>query len=340
MADNKPLQEETSSTADELRPSSSTTLKRNANDNEKEGSTDTTATNNKRPKVVLDDPNSTANANEAKSVVTPTATTVSSNETTSAASSVATATTAASSSASTATKTDTLDLAETLGLKVGDEIEVQWEIHNDTEEVEDETDDDKNSATAKNEGYKESDATVAVAAADTDADAVAAPSTTTVTVHWWKATLLEHDGGTIDSVAVRSLLYDARPDLGFPEPSKEDVVFLGQDILVASSDVDSGDWENNPDAVRQMPYRRVHDNQEEEVFYYNDDQLDEQLNGLLMGALNKNQQAWRAMPAAQQAVIAEMIQQKKEQLKEVLRSEARHKVITSETIKDILAKTF
>jgi len=188
---------------------------------------------------------------------------------------------------------ETVDLAETLGLKPGSEIEVEWEIHND--------------------------------------DA----STNKASLHWWKATLLEHDGRTTDSVAIRQLHYEARPDLGFNESSKEDVIFLGHDVLVTSK---SGDWDNYPDSthVSQMPYRRVNSN--DEVFYYSEDQLEEQLNALLMGALQKNKTSWNMMPAAQQAMIAETIRKKKEQLKGVLMAE--NKVITSDVIKDILARTF
>uniref|UniRef100_A0A7S4AH32 Uncharacterized protein n=1 Tax=Pseudo-nitzschia australis TaxID=44445 RepID=A0A7S4AH32_9STRA len=329
MAGNKQLQEEVPPTPAKLQPVTSSPLKRNSDGEEKKGCNETNK--NKRPKVVLDGPNSTAATDaDTNAVDTTVATTSSSpNEGKSIAASISASATTGSSSASAKTNNEVLDLAETLGLKPGARIEVQWEIHNDTTEETEDENDGKKITTAATENTA------------TSGDDAASPSpnetATTVSIHWWKAELLEYDGRTTDSVAVRSLLYEARPDLGFPEPSREDVVFLGKDVLVASTDVDSGDWENNPDAVRQMPYRRVNG---EEVFYYNDDQLDEQLNDLLMGAFQKNQRAWKAMPAAQQAIIAEKIQQKKEQLKQVLQAEAKHKVITSETIKDILARTF
>ncbi|VEU45343.1 unnamed protein product [Pseudo-nitzschia multistriata] len=211
------------------------------------------------------------------------------------------------------------DLARTLGLEAGDEIEVQWEIHRDEGQDQDHGEDQ-----GRDGGGPE------------------------VSVHWWRATLMEYDGKTTDSVAVRTLCYEARPDLGFPEPSKEDVVFLGRDVLAASTDANSGDWEANPGAVRRMPYRRVGSGKasakpEEEVFYYNDDQLDDQLNDLLLGALERNKEAWRAVPAARQAAIAEAIKEKKDKLKAILQAEAKkrdNKVITSETIREILARTF
>jgi len=377
MVDNKALQEEAQSVAVNLPPTSSSPLKRKCNsdddndnqkDNERDNERDcedTKIKSNKRPKVVLEEPNITASATVAItatatstaattsssstaiktiSVVTPisTTTSVGSHETASIAAvpSRTKATTAAaaksgSASASTSAKeTDTLDLAKTLGLKAGAQIEVQWEIHNENDDENDDENDGKQSA-ASEKNARAGGGTADIAATSDD------PPPPAFGVHWWKATMLEYDGRTTDSVAVRSLLYEARPDLGFPEPSTEDVVFLGTDVLATATDLDAGDWEKDPDAVRQMPYRRVHNNDNpDEVFYYNDDQLDDQLNGLLMGAFQKNQQAWKAMPAAQQAVIAEMIQKKKEELKEAIRAEAKHKVITPETIKEILARTF
>lgn len=308
MTDNKSLQETASSSA----------LKRNNADDDNE------VTTKKRPKVSSVDSNDIVD--DAKTVVTPTMATA----TTQTAATSKAATTSTSTATSTATSTETIDIAETLGLKTGDRIEVQWEIHNDVVVEKGDDDDskkiaattDKNNDTGTDDNDKDN---------EDDGDV-------TVTVHWWKATVLEHDGRTTDSVAIRSLLYDARPDLGFPEISKEDVVFMGHDILVPANEVDSADWENDPDAVSRMPFRRVDNG--EEVTFYNDDDLEEQLNSILMGAFNKNQQQWRNMPASQQAVIAEMINMKKEELKRVIKEEAKHKVITSETIKEILARTF
>ena len=307
MTDNKSLEETASSSA----------LKRNNADDDNE------VTTKKRPKVSVD---SNDIVDDAKTIVTPTMATA----TTQTAATSKAATTSISRSTSTATSTETIDIAETLGLKTGDRIEVQWEIHNDVVVEKGDDDDskkiaattDKNNDTGTDDNDKDN---------EDDGDV-------TVTVHWWKATVLEHDGRTTDSVAIRSLLYDARPDLGFPEISKEDVVFMGHDILVPANEVDSADWENDPDAVSRMPFRRVDNG--EEVTFYNDDDLEEQLNSILMGAFNKNQQQWRNMPASQQAVIAEMINMKKEELKRVIKEEAKHKVITSETIKEILARTF
>ena len=220
-----------------------------------------------------------------------------------------------------------LDLAETLGLKAGTEIEVQWEIHNDR---------------AKN-NETETQPSSAASASENASNSTSTTADPSVSLHWWKATLLEHDGRTTDSVAIRTLQYEARPDLGFPEPSREDVVFLGRDILVTSTNSNAEHWDSDPDSVNQMPYRRVDSALGDEVFFYNDDQLEEQLNQLLMGAFQKNQKAWNSMPAAHQALIAEKIQTKKLELAAILRAEAKqnnNKVITPEAIKEILARTF
>ena len=142
--------------------------------------------------------------------------------------------------------------------------------------------------------------------------------------HWWGATLLEHDGRPTDSVEVRKIRYDARPDLGFPTRAVEDVVFLGDDIVVS------------PDSQTQLHFRR--EGQEEDVYWYNDSDLDAQLNSILMGALDKNRDAWKNLSPVQQAIIAEKIAGKKEKLKEALKD--RNEVITSDIIREVLRGAF
>lgn len=142
-------------------------------------------------------------------------------------------------------------------------------------------------------------------------------------VKWWGATLQEFDGRSTDNVAIRVLKYDPYPEQGFDEPSLEDVVFLGDSLL------------SSPDSVNQLNYRREG---EDSILWMNEDDMDEQLNAILMGALAKNEAAWKSLPAAQQAVIAEQIKIKKEELLKVLKS--KKEVITSSSIKDILQETF
>ena len=324
-----------------------------------------TANHNKRPRIVLEEDESSSSSSTpsgiaaaepiSKSVVTPTseekaitATTTTTKATTTtttnavsnsadlATSGVATTAapraTATTPATTTTTASATLDLAETLELKVGTQIEVQWEIHK--------TDDDENNISNNNNNNELNDTATG-----------ASSSSSSTSLHWWRATLLEHDGRTTDSVAIRTLLYEARPDLGFPEPSREDVVFLGKDVLATSTNADAATWETDPDSVDTMPYRRVlptagtggpSADASDVVHFFDDDQLEEQLNGVLMGALTKNKRAWDSMPASRKAVIAETIRKKKDQLKEILKAEARQTggVITPETIKDILARAF
>ena len=327
MAENQPLQEQQAGSGNPspaqsgaVPPTSSAIPlhKRNADENSEQDS--------KRPKVVVDESNAAAASgsttvsatSEGTKTVTPTSATTTEQQDTNL------ATTKAASKETEKKSTEVLDLAETLGLKSGTEIEVQWEIHNDSK-----PDPSKNTA--------------APAASTTGTDASTA-QTPSVSLHWWKAKLLEHDGRTTDSVAIRTLLYEPRPDLGFPKESREDVVFLGRDVLVTSTNSNADQWDTDPENVNQMPYRRIDAGSiNDEVFFYNEDQLEEQLNTLLMGAFSKNQAAWNAMPTAQQAIIAEQINKKKKQLASILRAEAKqnnNQVITPEAIKDILARTF
>lgn len=168
-----------------------------------------------------------------------------------------------------------LDLALTFGLKVGDRLEVQWEIQSD-------------------DGKDE--------------------------VHWWGAELLEHDGRTEDSVAIRQLKYDPYRDF---ETSIEEVIFIGPDELAS------------PDSQHQMKFRREG---QETVMWYNDGDLEHTLNGILMAAMTKNKSSWSSLPPARQAVIAEQIAKKKEALISALKNH--EGIITSETITGLMQTAF
>mmetsp|Transcript_71117 Transcript_71117/g.206250 ORF Transcript_71117/g.206250 Transcript_71117/m.206250 type:complete len:248 (+) Transcript_71117:76-819(+) len=151
-------------------------------------------------------------------------------------------------------------------------------------------------------------------------------------VKWWGATLLPFDGRTTDSVAIRTLHYDPCPEMGFPDSSDEDVIFLGDDLLVS------------PDSTTELHYRREGtggeggDDAADHVYCMNEQDMEEQLNAILMGALAKSQSKWATLTPAQQAIIAENIKNKKEQLMSVLKS--KKEVITSASIKEILRETF
>jgi hypothetical protein len=197
---------------------------------------------------------------------------------------------------------EVLDLAVTLGLKVGDRFEVEWEITQDDSEESD-------------------DAAAAAAGAGADGDA----KEETVTTRWWGATLLEHDGRTEDSVAVRVLDYDPYPEGGFPEHSPEEVIFLGRDTLI------------DPNTHEEMHYRHEGDDDSSAV-YLGREGVEEVVNETLANAMQKNSKSWNGLSRAQQASIADIIAQKKEKLLELLLGQPNGVVTTSE-MHAIIAKT-
>ena len=94
------------------------------------------------------------------------------------------------------------------------------------------------------------------------------------------------------------------------------------------------------DSQTHLEYRREGgtERNEKDVVWYNEGDLNEQLNGILMNALNKNKQAWNKLPPARQAALAEIIAKKKEKLMEVLKNQSA--IITSESIGEILQQAF
>ena len=94
------------------------------------------------------------------------------------------------------------------------------------------------------------------------------------------------------------------------------------------------------DSQTHLEYRREGDTErnEKDIVWYNEGDLNEQLNGILMNALNKNKQAWNNLPPARQAALAEVIAKKKEKLMEVLKNQSA--IITSESIGEILQQAF
>ena len=142
------------------------------------------------------------------------------------------------------------------------------------------------------------------------------------TTRWWAATLLEHDGRTEDSVAIRVLDYDPYPEGGFPDRSKEDVIFLGKDTLV------------NPVSQDELSYRPLG----EEGVWLGRDDVEGVVNATLQKAFQKNSQAWGSMSSAQQAVIASAVAEKKEKLLDLLLNQTSG-VVDSDVMKSILSKT-
>jgi hypothetical protein len=178
-----------------------------------------------------------------------------------------------------------LDLANVLRLRSGDRLEVQWEICTN-----DEQEDQENPV-----------------------------------VHWWGATLLEHDGRTEDSVAIRTLEYDAYPEGGFPEKSREDVIFMGRDVLVTFP------------SQQELTFRAVSDDNSELV-WVGLDQVDTLVNNILTSALEKTQ--FKKLPHAQQAFLAEKIAAKKEKLVVLLQNHMQqNRLVTVQDATTLLART-
>ena len=142
-----------------------------------------------------------------------------------------------------------------------------------------------------------------------------------VQTHWWGATLLPFDGRTKDQVAIRTLEYDAHPDGGFPEKSREDVVFLGHNTLA------------DPENMEQvLHYRRAGS---EETYGVGD--VEPVVNQVLETIMSKNQDAWSKLKPAQQAQIASKIAAKKQKLVELLHQQSG--LVTSQDMHAILAQT-
>jgi hypothetical protein len=141
---------------------------------------------------------------------------------------------------------------------------------------------------------------------------------------YWGATLLEHDGRTKEGFAIRVIDYDPYPEGGFPERSKEDVVFIAQYLMI---DPETGD---------QLHFRR--EGADAIV-----DFREEDLNEMLAKTLSKKSEAWNKLSAAQQAQVADMISTGKERLLDAIKSRwEQHpgKVITAEEVPDILEQAF
>jgi hypothetical protein len=142
---------------------------------------------------------------------------------------------------------------------------------------------------------------------------------------WWGATLLEHDGRTQESVAIRVLEYDAYPEGGFQERSKEDAIFLGSDLLV------------DPSTHQEMSFRRI-DDDDEPMVLLSLNEIEDVVNGILKNAMEKAN--WKSLPRAQQSVVAAQVAAKKEKLVQLLQDHVQEKrVLRAEDVPAILAQT-
>lgn len=195
---------------------------------------------------------------------------------------------ATASSPATEVESEILDLARSMELKAGDRIEVQWEVdingNNEEEEEEEE------------EGKGPSEEPTAV------------DESTPSHVHWWGATLLEHDGRTDDHVAIRTLLYDPYPDGGFPESSREDVIFMGPNVLLSYPSQD------------ELNYRILTaDGSEVSYIISNDQDIEELVDTILTNALQNTSSSFQQLDRSQQIRVAEQIATKKEKLIQLIK---------------------
>ena len=212
---------------------------------------------------------------------------------------------AASVSPLTEEDTDILDFARTMELNVGDRIQVQWEVdlhdnaeedyEGEEEEEEEENEDRGNEPTT-----------------EVEPSTVPESTTTTTHVHWWGATLLEHDGRTDDHVAIRTLLYDPYPEGGFPEPSREDVIFMGPNVLLSYPSQD------------ELNYRILTtDGSEVSYIISNDQDIEDLVDTILSNALQNTSCTFQLLDRSQQIKVADKIATKKERLIQLIQEHMR-----------------
>ena len=190
-----------------------------------------------------------------------------------------------SSASSPTPQEEILDLARSMELNAGDRLEVQWEVDINDDQDQDKVDED-------------------------DVRPTSDEGTTTMEphVHWWGATLLEHDGRTDDQVAIRTLLYDPYPEGGFPEASREDVIFMGPNVLLSYPSQD------------ELNYRILTaDGSEVSYIISNDQDIEELVDTILSNALQNTSSTFQLLERSQQIKVAEKIATKKEKLIELIK---------------------
>ena len=154
-------------------------------------------------------------------------------------------------------------------------------------------------------------------------------------VRWWGATLLEHDGRTDDGVAIRTLQYDPYPEGGFPEESREDVIFMGRNVLI------------NYPSQDELTFRTLTDDGSGiEYVVTNDQDVEDLVESILNNALHKQAATFEALPRAQQALLAEKIAAKKEKLIGLVQEHMRtqreagvNRPVTAQDAQALLART-
>jgi hypothetical protein len=209
----------------------------------------------------------------------------------------------------------------------------------------------------------------------------------TVTSRWWKATLLPHDGRQMlvslsgfavaktkttiiddDDVVladVRVLEYDALPELGYEESSREDVIFYGPTRLIQCNDLGETEGEEKekdappPVATTLLEYKICSDAEDETMDAENDmnaeaaidpaetyvvcrrnsTDIEDLVNETLTASLAKVMDRFQLLPASEQLQLAERIGMKKQRLVTLLREHVeQHGVVSEQDMRTLLTQ--
>jgi hypothetical protein len=165
--------------------------------------------------------------------------------------------------------------------------------------------------------------------------------------HWWGATLLEYDGRTYieqeedeeqshendddaGPVAVHLLEYDEYPEGGFPEKSREEIIFASAFELVDMKSMDT------------LPYKRIGVDNMIEVIGNENGGFEEMVNTVLANAMKKSMGNFNSLPASVQLTIAEKIANKKAKLVTLMEeffANSGKRVGTPEDMKKLIQQT-
>eukprot|EP00978_Attheya_sp_CCMP212_P031983 scaffold122884_cov51-Attheya_sp.AAC.2 len=231
------------------------------------------------------------------------------------------------------------DVCEMVELKLGDRVQVMWEVHMDN-----------------------------IIGENPDAAAAAAVGASSSHKHWWTATLLLKDDRTHELVAddddvddkpvvvpIRTLDYDPYPQGGFPERSLEDVCFLSEhSILNVSSESNAyyrkeGDnWEPTDDYEERIMEAVEADTAEAEsqLVSGNGANKEESMRFILDTVLQASLAStgghtkMQHMNPAQRLAVAEKIATAKERLLERIMQHDGDGVITAETVRTFMAEAW
>ena len=146
--------------------------------------------------------------------------------------------------------------------------------------------------------------------------------------HWWGATLMEYDGRSHDGVAIRTLEYDEYAEGGFPEKSKEDVIFIADDTLV------------NFPSEEELSFKLLADDDSEVLLCSSSEQVERIVDDMLASALNKLSAQFNALPRSRQLAIADTVTSKKAKLLGLIRDHlSTNRVLTEQNVRDLMAQT-